>query len=217
MKKSKGVTAMKRIVITIALLTALAAAQVKLEGPPEPKLINAKVRTVSAGTGLAATLDKLVSEQTSPAWIGYAVPTMSKPRLICCFDYTMQARSGCCTGCRLENHDGSFTDSTGGTCVKSEPPTHIFVLVRAEAGAVSRIRPYTPDCALDAGGLSVIWLQDVKPAESVAWLEKQLNVTERRNNDNALQAMALHADPSALRALERLMQPAQPRKLRDSA
>ena len=44
------------------------------------------------------------------------------------------------------------------------------MLTRVEAGRVSRIRTFTPDCNLDSGGMPVVWLQNVTPDDSVAWL-----------------------------------------------
>jgi hypothetical protein len=33
-----------------------------------------------------------------------------------------------------------------------------------------RLRLFTPECDIDAGGMPLVWLNDVKPDESVAWL-----------------------------------------------
>src|SRR5882672_10321424 len=112
---------MKKSLFALLLLTAFAAAQVKLEGPPEPKLTDAKLQTLSASSGFAATVDNLVQQHQQPAWIGYAIPTQDKRRLICCFD-NLHTRTGCCAGCRLEGHNNGSFNSDGGTCVNNEPP-----------------------------------------------------------------------------------------------
>src|SRR5271155_3374389 len=199
---------MKHILTLLLVLSTFTVAQVKLEGPPEPKLVNAKLQSLSAGSGLAATIDNFVRQHTAPAWVGYAVPTQDRSRLICCFDQWNNSNMNCCSGCKLEGGNHGNYDSTRGTCVRSDPPTHIFVLIRIEGGAVTKVRPYTPDCGLDAGGLDVIWLKDVKPAESVAWLEKQVTQQEPRGYDGPLQSLALHSDVTADSALERLLQSA---------
>ena len=208
---------MKRFILLIAILTLCASAQVKLEGAPEPAFVDAKLQRLSASSGFEPTVTNLIAQHQAAAWIGYAVPIVNKPRLICCFDSMVRARTGCCSGCRLESRDGSFFDSTGGDCVRAEPPTHVIVMARIEAGRVQKLRPYTPDCTLDAGGMSVIWLRDVKSGESIAWLEKLINAGERKIADGALQALALHSDAAADAVLERLLSAQQPKKVRQEA
>ena len=44
------------------------------------------------------------------------------------------------------------------------------ILLRAEKHRVMKIRVVSEECALDAGGLPLVWLTEVKPAESVAML-----------------------------------------------
>ena len=39
------------------------------------------------------------------------------------------------------------------------------MLARLEAGEIVRLRSFTPECDIDAGGLPLIWLTDLKPAE----------------------------------------------------
>ena len=94
--------------------------------------------------------------------------------------------------------------------VKLEGPTHVVVLYRIENHQVEKVRSFTPDCTLDAGGLPFIWLTGATPAESVRYL---LNVaqnatagTSRRAN-GAVSAIALHAEASADQALERTRRP----------
>ncbi|MBI2682881.1 MAG: HEAT repeat domain-containing protein [Acidobacteriales bacterium] len=205
-----------KLLLSFALLCFSSIyAQVKLEGAPQPPFVDAKLQALSASSGFEATVKNLVAQHQQPAWIGYAVPIVPKPRLICCFDSVVRARTGCCSGCRLEQKSGNFFDSTGGDCVRAEPSTHVIVMARIEAGRVQKLRPYTPDCTLDAGGLSVIWLRDVKSSDSVAWLDKLVNAGERRIADGALQALALHADPAADAVLERLLTAQQTNKVRE--
>ena len=69
------------------------------------------------------------------------------------------------------------------------------------------IRSYSSGCALDAGGLPVVWLTDVRPAASVKLLRSLVasgtseEKGDRRVEEPALAALAFHADPSALEAL----------------
>src|ERR1019366_4238641 len=80
-----------------------------------------------------------------------------------------------------------------------------------------RIRTLSPDCEIDAGGLPLHWLSDVKPAESVALLDTFAAGRERGVSglmDGALAAIAAHSDPAADAALERWLAPGQPESIR---
>lgn len=220
---------MKNLITPFMLLCSVAFAQVKLEGAPSPKLTNANVKQQAVSGSLDATMSDIATHHTQAGWILYIEPIVAGPRLICCSNNWSDDRMRCCNSCSLESRNHNSFDTDDSACLTSGPPTHLFVLVRVENGAVQKVRAYTPDCALDAGGLDVVLLDGVKPAESVAWLEKQIiqsisndSNTPRGIMDGALQALALHADNSAESALERLLQPVQPtissqRKLREQA
>ena len=47
----------------------------------------------------------------------------------------------------------------------------MVVLFRIAERAVDRIRVFSEDCELDAGGRTVTWLEGVRPADSIALLE----------------------------------------------
>ena len=47
----------------------------------------------------------------------------------------------------------------------------MVVLFRVAERAVDRIRVFSEDCELDAGGRTVTWLESVRPADSIALLE----------------------------------------------
>ncbi|HTX38762.1 MAG TPA: HEAT repeat domain-containing protein [Bryobacteraceae bacterium] len=159
----------------------------------QPKLlVNAQVDTRTASAGLESVFHGLLSQQPQPAWIGYSVPAVRNGGLGC--EYV---------------RDG-FT-SPG--VVHLEPPDHAVVLLRVEAGAVMRIRSLSPDCEIDAGGLPVHWLTDVAPAQSVALLASLIS-TREITGDGALNAIAVHNDPSADAVLDRYLEPNQPETLR---
>jgi HEAT repeat protein len=83
-----------------------------------------------------------------------------------------------------------------------EGARQLWVLYRLDAGRVDRIRIASEDCTLDAGGLTVQWLSNVSPAESVAVLASFLSATDsRRLADGALTALAMHREPAALERL----------------
>jgi hypothetical protein len=154
----------------------------------QPKLlINAQVDTRPASAGLEREFRGLLSAQPQPAWIGYTVPAVRTYNL----------------GCEYVSPGGRTVPGV----VHLEPPDHAVILFRVESGAVNRMRALSPDCEIDAGGVPVHWLADVRPAESVALLAT-LDFNER------LMAIAMHADASADTVLERLAATGQPDSVR---
>jgi len=94
------------------------------------------------------------------------------------------------------------------------------VMYRAESGKIGKMRVFSLGCTADAGGLNVLWLEDVAPSESVKVLEKfvasaDASVAEHESiGKNALMALALHGDASADRAMESFVSPSRPEWLR---
>ncbi len=92
--------------------------------------------------------------------------------------------------------------------VRLEGPRTLMVLFRMENRAVTRIHVTSEGCELDAGGLPVTLLTGVKPAQSVALLASIAgNGAERKQADEAITAIALHAESSADDALEAMVKP----------
>jgi HEAT repeats len=191
--------------IAIAL-AALAAAQAP------PALLNANVDTRSASSGLAPTIRAILTVQPQPAWIAWAVPTTTEAHM-CCFDSVEKGESSrwCCGGCRLEGRGkGTFTTSRKAGAIPLEPSKTMSVLLRVEQGRISQARAYSSDCALDAGGRPVHWLDGVEPAESVALLAGLASTTPPLPTgagfeaEEALVGLAQHDEPSVDPALERL-------------
>src|ERR1051326_2058107 len=185
----------------------------------QPRLTNGNLQPSSAAGGLEASLRQIAGTGAGPVWIGYAVPLAdsSKPRMICCGNYSSgDNNSSCCGGCSLETDNYGNRDSRSGACVQDTPQTHLIVFLRYSAGQVTRVRAMTPNCSIDAGGLTVQWLTDVRPSDSVAVLTALAQgkgaSSEHYVADSAIMSIALHADPSADAALARLVAAGQPQK-----
>ncbi|MGC9969121.1 MAG: HEAT repeat domain-containing protein [Bryobacteraceae bacterium] len=157
-----------------------------------PSARNAKVETRAVTEGLERQFRALA--QNGPAWFGWAVASVP----------------GQHQGCDAE----SWARSPGP--VHLEPPDQVHVLVRAEQGAAVKVRLLSPECELDAGGLTLYWFEGVKPADSIAFLAT-LAAGPGHVVDGALAAIAIHRDPAADQALERLTAPSQPESLRSKA
>ncbi len=165
------------------------AAAIPLSAQPK-LLVNAKLDTRSAASGLEPAFRALLNEQPQPAWIGYSVPSVRSYGLGCEYVRDNPATAG---------------------VVHLEPPDHAVILLRVEQNTVNRIRTLSPDCEIDAGGTPVHWLSDVQPAQSVALLTSMI---PERGAGSAVSAIALHSDASADQALERFLASAQPQSVR---
>ncbi len=192
-----------------------------------PRIENGKINTQPAGSPFAASFRALVSSQSGIAWLGYAVPVIDRERTICCVDSGVSMAngsvSGCCGVCRLENSTGtSFSTRTAAApgasgTVKLEGSDRMVVLFRVAGQRIDRVRVFSEDCQLDAGGRPVQWLENVPPADSIALLESLAALDtdlEGRIRDGAITALALHDDPAADASLERLVAAGQPEAVR---
>jgi HEAT repeats len=202
------------------LLIAFLLGGVRLHAAEQPRVTNAKMSTRSAASGLEREFRSLLQTQAGPAWIGYAVPIVPGDRDMCCCDV---GRNGVVHGgCALEGEGEFIRNSNDSRQANLESPEHLWVLLRIADKQVSKIRTFSEDCEINAGGLPFIWLADVKPAESVALLSNYVRDTEGEDHDErdvssgALAAIALTADPSADRALDGFIAPSQPRRLRQN-
>ena len=137
---------------------------------------------------------------------------------MCCWNDSVR-------GCFLEpsSNDRTIVVSNN-QIVKLEGPTQLVVLYRVENRQVGKVRSFSPECELDAGGLPFIWLTGVNAAESVKLLEgiaKDIPGSSARDQirraEAAVSAIAMHADPAADQALEDLLAPSQPEQVRRQA
>ena len=198
---------------------ALAAAPALAQG----RIVNAKAETRSAAQGLEREV-RAAATRGGVTWIGYRMPMVAGPRQMCCFD-TISDSSFSGGICRLESGGGVSMNSSdmrgrSGSRVALEPATEFLVLARLDNGNVNRVRTFTPDCDVDATGMPLVWLNDVKPDESVGWLASLVAASpdtgegHDRVGKTAMSAVALHNVPSADRALESFVAPARPEWLR---
>ncbi len=185
----------------------------------QPRIVNAKLETRPVAAGLEREFRAIVAAQTAPAWIGYAVPAVAGEHNMCCYNSRY-----CCAGCSLEGEAASRRDATGAAGPIPLERTHLVVLFRAEQQAVEKIRNFSLECELDAGGLPFYWLTGVRPAESIALLTTYATAPETttargrdRTREPAVSAIALHADAAADQTLEQFVSAGQPESLRQRA
>jgi hypothetical protein len=212
--------------VLVAQLAALAVSTA--EAPVgQPPIVNARLDSAPAAGGLEAAVRAAVGKQSGAAWIGYAVPRIPGEGQACCWN---ERGKGCGLAGREANPATFWNGLPEGQraaapapaprVVELEGPSHVSVLLRAEGGAIGKIRAYSSDCPLDAGGLPLHWLTGVKPAESVALLLRRADAegADRKSTvEPAVHALAMHAGGEAQAALERLASSAPLEQTRKSA
>jgi hypothetical protein len=221
---------MARASCSSAAILSFTIASLGVLDAQQPRIDNGRVSTSPAGS-LAQSVQKIIASQTAVAWIGYSVPVVAGERTMCCSDSgswingsVLRSDGACCPTCRLEQSSSSSSMSSKqapphGSVVKLEGSGQMTVLLRISERQVERVRVFSEECQLDAGGRQVFWLENVRPPESIAYLESLVTgQADRRDRvvEGAISAIALHADAAADASLERLVAQNQPDRIRRS-
>jgi len=199
---------MRAAVLAIACVTLSLASNAAAQ---PPRVINGRVDSQPAGSNLDGTFRRLVSSvQSEPAWIGYSVPiaTGNGTRL-CCDGNTwisdgVVITNGRLNTCGLEPGDRAVRTSGGQPLpnqgpIRLEGPETMNVLFRVESREVLRLRFFSPDCELDAGGRTIHWMDSVDATQSVNLLKTFVTIDKVRGT--ALAAIAMHKDDLSVPAL----------------
>ena len=214
----------------IGTALALATAAAVAAAAQQPRVSNGKITAQAAGSPFERSFRALVSAQPDVMWIGYSVPVVDGERMMCCFDGGTTFVNGtvvisdgrsCCRACRLEPAaDGTSmatrASSGAGATVRLQGSERMTVLFRVAAREIERVRVFSDDCELDAGGRQVLWLDGVRTGDSIALLES-LTAGDRRPDrivDSVVSAIALHGDAAADASLGRLAAVSQPESQR---
>jgi hypothetical protein len=182
--------------------------------PAQPHVTNAQMETRAVSGSLDSTFRAIVNQQAAPAWIGYAAPMIAGDRSMCCWNTNNGIT---CQGCMLEPGTASFPAASGAGTVRLEGDTEFYVFFRVEAKQVVKIRTFSMDCNMDAGGLPFILLTGGKPNESVALLESLTGGADRKIANAAISAIGMHRDPAADAALDRFTAASQTEETRREA
>ena len=133
---------MRSVACAILILSA-AHTGVAVAAAQTPRLSNGRIETHAAPAGIAKDLPALAATLTEPMWIGYAQPLIDGDHQMC--DYWNDGRM--------------ITQSTDP--IRLEPADFFFVMFRVEDKQITRIRTYSANCPLDAGGKAVHWFTNV--------------------------------------------------------
>lgn len=158
-------------------VTFLAFVGVGLQARPAfaqaPRLSNGRIEP-HAAANIGKDLRALAATLTEPTWAGYAQPMIDGEHQMC--DYW---------------NDGVRYSSSIDP-IRLEPADFFFVLFRVDNKEIIRIRTFSANCPLDAGGKAVHWFNNVAVNDSVSFLKTFITANAtRRLVDGATTALAL--------------------------
>jgi hypothetical protein len=183
-------------------------------GGQQPGMVqHARLDQASASAGLSAAIANATRLDSGPSWIGYAVLAVADGR---------EGRHGDhgWSSCNADLEEGAnYTSSSGET--KEVSARRILIFLRIQHQEIDKVHMFDESCRVDADGMPVHWLTDVRPAESVAFLRAyvQGNAANYQNSPHgaAVAAIASTDDPSADAAMEQFTSASAPEKLRKDA
>ena len=206
-----GNTMLRPFVLTLfAVAAAVAALPPSAVALDAPRPLNARV-VLPPAEGPAQAVEALAGESAGSAWLGYSVPIVAGDHEMCC---SVNDLPGVCP---LGGHAGSSITRHREIRTARGSADSLSVFVRLRSGAVSEVRFYDGSCSVDAAGATYYPLDDVDPAESVAFLAPLIERWSGDLGEEALAALALHADDAAGRALEGFTASSRPEELRERA
>jgi len=136
---------------------------------------------ILAAVPLLSTQPVLVNGRLQPAtslsqapangWVGYTF---------------MASRTMSSCGCRLSNDSQNLNDV-------SREPSEAFLFLQMRDGQATRVRFFTPNCQIDAGGETVTWIDKVSQQDSIAFLRHQVENASEHGKGGALFALSMHS------------------------
>ena len=204
-----------RLRMTLKAMIAASVIVAAARGETPAALRGSAVESRGAGGDLGAALRAAAG--SGPVWAAWSVPMVAGQRDVCCYSGDLDRRSSRRRGCRLDGGEG-------GVSISSEPEAaraggELAVYARFEGGTMAEVRAFSTTCPVDAGSARLVWLEGVDPVQSVELMNRELHSGAHRKGpaDEALVALALHADPAADAALVELSHSPTPMELREDA
>jgi hypothetical protein len=200
----------------------------------QPQIQNGPVQTRTA-TSLERDVAAIAAAATDPVWIGWREKAADGLGSACCW-YSSDSepmQRGCAVEPRVPNTRGwagmdqpdprpQFPAPSGP--VRLEAGTEVLIMLRIVDKQVERVRTFSDDCPLDAGGRQVVWLDGVPAADSVRYLRSLIALDadnqpadlRRRLNSAAVTAIGMHHDAN-IDALIALAEQSQDKSVRSNA
>ena len=181
-----------------------------------PRVLNGSLETSSVHGTLESTIRGLTDTGPRAIWVGYSVPKVLGKKPVC-----VGRGGGDSDTCWLGRDDEGTGISTELQCDGSS--SELWILYKIRQGQVRGVRIVARGVTLDAGGLPLVWLSGVRPADSVR--ELALLIQRPRSTmpaqlelaQGALTAIALHGDDAAPSELSRIGRQSESPVLREKA
>jgi hypothetical protein len=135
----------------------------------QPRIVDGAITTARFSGDLPSQLVAL-----GDGWNGYAVPTAGHRHYSACQDND-----------NLSVNDGDL---------RVADANQLLIFFRVAGGHIERIRFHSTDCALDANGAAVHWIEGVPAGASAALLRTLVDSDRERVSKSAVVALALHDD-----------------------
>lgn len=150
-------------------------------------------------------------------WVTWQVPMVAGAGEPCCYEI----RRGQVTnkGCDLDERGWNISSGDTAAAGSAGSAGMLALYAHLKGGSVDKIRAYSASCPVRSREAPRA-LDAVDPAASVAWLDGQARRGDRKGkdgDDEAVAALAYHATPAALGALQGLADAARPREQREKA
>jgi hypothetical protein len=165
-----------------------------------PELVRGHLELRGASADLARDLGALGGTSSAPVWAGYAVPMIAGSHHLC---------GGSVVDLDSDRDHDSWHDRGYAST--------LFVLYRVEEGRVMGLRALSPGCRIDAGDRALLWWEPLSPSESLEELESLVSSSDEDLRDEAVRAIALHAETAADDILDRLASDGPNRDVREKA
>ena len=171
------------------------------------------------------TIEREISaaaQQAEPSWIAWKVPSVDGRSQSCCWYHNNGDNR---YGCGLEPREAGAAmtrpQQPAGP-VPLEAGTTLLVMARIANGKIERVRTFSDDCPLDAGGRTVRLIDGVTADASVRWLSDLIAATVAADpkssiHNSALSALGSTAGSAADAALTKFADASQPSGLRRQA
>ncbi len=180
----------------------------------QPQIQNGAVETRKS-TSLDRDITTISASASEPVWVGWRETAINGWSNNCCWYSDDNYMSRGCTveptvpntrgfaGMNVPDPRPQFPAPSGPA--KLEAGTEVLVMLRIVDKHVERVRTFSDDCPLDAGGRKVYWLDGVPAADSVKYLSGLIELKDvagtptdlrRRINSSAISAIGMHKDGS---------------------
>jgi len=179
----------------------------------QPEIVHATLDQASASQGLSAAIAGATRLDAGPSWIGYAAPAVADADGNRHANHTWNS-------CIADLEEGSnYTRGSGGS--NELPNRLILIFLRVHPQRIEKVRMFEASCRVDADGMTVHWLADVRPAQSVellrAYVLGDYGSDQSHTKGAALAAIASTDDTSADAAMQQFTSQSSPPELRKEA